>query len=85
MPNNLNIKIKSIVEAKKGDILYHDGFNWVPISLEQVFLDLESKIQSGKDEIEALKITLRSTREQIQQEITNERKAIAELLKGIVK
>jgi Skp family chaperone for outer membrane proteins len=85
MPSNLNIRIKSITDAKQGDILYHDGFNWVPISIEKVFQELQAKIQSIKDELESTKIALASTREQLQQEINSQRQAIAELLKGIVK
>jgi hypothetical protein len=82
---NINVKIKEFVNAKKGDILYFDGNRWVPASLEFLFQELEKKIQENKEEIEAQKVNLRSTKEQLQKELTEQRQAIAELLKGIVK
>lgn len=82
---NINVKIKEFNDAKKGDVLYFDGFNWVPVSLAVVFQELTAKIETNQGEIEALKVNLRSTKEQVQAQLTKQQQAIAELLKGIVK
>jgi hypothetical protein len=84
MPN-LNIKIKSITEAKKGDLLYFDGKEWIPVSIENIFKEITDKLQSNQDELESVKITLKNTVEQVEKEINDQRKNVAELLKGIVK
>jgi hypothetical protein len=82
---NINVKIKEFNDAKKGEVLYFDGFKWVPVSLELVFRDLKAEIDSLKTETESLKITLRTTKDQIQTELNTQRQTLAELLKGIVK
>jgi hypothetical protein len=82
---NINVKIKEITEAKKGDILYFDGLKWVPVSLEFIFKEIDNKIANQGTDIESLKASLTYTKEQIQKELTSQKQAIAELLKGIVK
>jgi hypothetical protein len=83
--SNINVKIKEFTDAKKGDLLGFNGKEWVPVSVESIIKDLLKQIESQQAQLESVRLVVKSVKEQVQQEITTQRQAIAELLKGIVK
>jgi|688.fasta_scaffold534115_3 hypothetical protein len=82
---NINVKIKEFTDAKTGDLLGYNGKEWVPVSVENIIKDLLKQIESQQAQLESVRLIVKSIKEQVQQEITTQRQAIAELLKGIVK
>jgi hypothetical protein len=83
--SNINVKIKEFTDAQKGDLLGFNGKEWVPVSVESIIKDLLKQIESQQAQLESVRLVVKSVKEQVQQEITTQRQAIAELLKGIVK
>jgi hypothetical protein len=53
--------------------------------VENIIKDLLKQIESQQAQLESVRLIVKSIKEQVQQEITTQRQAIAELLKGIVK
>jgi gas vesicle protein len=83
--STINVKIKEFLEGKKGDLLSFNGQEWVPFSSDELLKNLTQIIKEQKEQIKILRNNIEETKKTLQDELNNQRQAIAELLKGIVK
>jgi hypothetical protein len=81
----IKIKIKDVAKLKKGDLLIWDGDAFVPISTFNLFRPMKEVVEASQDKETIFRSQTSMIIEEIKNTLNEQRKEIAEILKGLVK
>jgi hypothetical protein len=80
----IKFKIKDITKLRKGDLLVWDGDAFVPISTFDLLRPVKELIEANQEKDMIFRSQINITFDEIKKTINEQRKEIAEILKGLV-
>jgi hypothetical protein len=80
----IKVKIKDITKLRKGDLLVWDGEAFVPISTFDLLRPVKEAMEANQDKEVIFRSQINIIFDEIKKTINEQRKEIAEILKGLV-
>jgi hypothetical protein len=80
----IKIKIKDVTKLRKGDLLIWDGEAFVPISTFDLLRPIKELIEANQEKEIIFRSQTNIVLDEIKKTINEQRKEIAEILKGLV-